>query len=117
MPALKVMEMATLNGAKALGLDKQVGSIETGRRADIILIDLNVPNLRPIHFGEYSNIYQNLVYSSPGNAVDTVLVNGELVVEGRELQTMNLEEIIEEHGRRSADLLERRKKYIKPLPI
>jgi len=117
MPALTVMEMATLNGAKALGLGDQIGSIEPGRKADIILIDLNVPNLRPIHFGEYSNMYQNLVYSSPGNAVDTVLVNGDVVVENGKLKTMNLEEIIEEHGRRSADLLERRKKYIRPLPI
>ncbi len=113
MPALTVMEMATLNGAKALKLGDQVGSIEKGKKADIILIDLNVPNLRPIHFGEYANIYQNLVYSSPGNAVDTVLVDGQVVVEGGELKTLDLGEIIEEHGRRSADLLERRKSYIK----
>jgi len=113
MPALTVMEMATLNGAKAFGMGKEIGSIELGKKADIILIDLNVPNLRPIHFGEYSNIYQNLIYSSPSNAVDTVIVDGQVVVEGRELKTIDLVEIIEEHERRSAELLERRKKYIK----
>lgn len=117
MPALMVMEMATLNGAKALGMEKEIGSIEAGKKADIVLLDLNVPNMRPIHFGEYSNIYQNMVYSSPGNAVHTVIVDGEMVVENRKLKTMDLNQIIEEHGRRSGELLERRKKYIKPLPL
>ncbi|MEM4201633.1 MAG: amidohydrolase [Candidatus Hadarchaeum sp.] len=117
MPAMQVLEMATLNGARALGMEKEIGSIEVGKKADIILIDLNVPNMRPVHFGEYSNICQNLVYSSLGNSVDTVMVDGQVVVEGRRLKTMDLDEIIRKHGELAADLLERRKKYIKPLPF
>jgi len=113
MPALKIMEMATLNGAKALGMGKEIGSIEVGKKADVVLIDLNVPNMRPVHFGEYSNIYQNLVYSSPGNAVDMVMIDGEIVVENKELKNADLREIISEHGRRADDLLERRKSKIK----
>jgi 5-methylthioadenosine/S-adenosylhomocysteine deaminase len=113
MPALKIMEMATLNGAKALGMSKEIGSIEVGKKADMVLIDLNVPNMRPVHFGEYSNIYQNLVYSAPGNAVDTVIIGGEIVVENRQLKNADLREIISEHGRRAEDLLERRKKHLK----
>ncbi|MEM3452802.1 MAG: amidohydrolase, partial [Candidatus Hadarchaeum sp.] len=109
MPAMQVLEMATLNGAKALGMEREIGSIEVGKKADIILIDLNVPNMRPIHFGEYSNICQNLVYSSLGNSVDTVMVDGQVVVEGRRLKTMDLGEIIRRHGELAADLLERRK--------
>ena len=112
MPALKVMEMATLNGAKALGMGKEVGSIEVGKKADIVLIDLDVPNMRPVHFGEYSNIYQNLVYSSPGNAVDTVLVDGKIVVENKKLKNMDLQEIISGHSRMSEGLMEKRKDYL-----
>jgi 5-methylthioadenosine/S-adenosylhomocysteine deaminase len=117
MPAMKVLEMATLNGARALGMEREIGSLEVGKRADIILLDLNVPNMRPIHFGEYSNICQNLVYSSLGNSVDTVLVDGEVVVAGGKLTKVDLGEIIRKHAELAADLLERRKKYIKPLPF
>jgi 5-methylthioadenosine/S-adenosylhomocysteine deaminase len=112
MPAMKVLEMATLNGARALGMEREIGSLEVGKKADIILLDLNVPNMRPIHFGEYSNICQNLVYSSLGNSVDTVLVDGEVVVAGGKLTKVDLGEIIRKHAELAADLLERRKKYI-----
>jgi len=118
MPAETIMEMATVNGAKALGMEDKIGSIEVGKKADIVLLDLKTPNLRPIHpLGEYSNVYQNLVYSSPGNAVNTVIIDGETIVENKEIKTMDLSEVIEEHQHRCEDLLERRKKYIKPLPL
>ncbi|MGC8817759.1 MAG: amidohydrolase family protein, partial [Candidatus Hadarchaeum sp.] len=94
MPAMQVLEMATLNGARALGMEREIGSIEAGKKADIVLLDLNVPNMRPVHFGEYSNICQNLVYSSLGNSVDTVLVDGEVVVRGGKLTKVDLDEII-----------------------
>jgi len=112
MPALKIMEMATLNGARALGMRGELGSLEVGKKADVVLIDLNVPNMRPVHFGDYANIYQNLVYSSPGNAVDTVLVDGKIVVENKRLKTMDLKEIISGHSRMSEILIERRKDYL-----
>ena len=112
MPAKKILEMATINGAKALGMEDEIGSIEPGKKADLVLIDLNMANMRPIHFGERHNIYTNLVYSSPGNAVDTVLVNGKTIVEDKQLATMELNEIIESHSNRTEDIMEKRKQYL-----
>jgi len=112
MPAETIMEMATVNGARALGMENEIGSIEVGKKADIVLLDLNVPNMRPLFMGEYSNIYQHLVYVAPANAVDTVIVDGKIVVESRELKTMNLDEIIHNHQEHAQDLIERRKGYL-----
>ena len=118
MPAQTIMEMATLNGAKALGMESEIGSIEVRKKADIVLLDLRAPNMRPIHLlEEYSNIYQILIYSSPGNAVDGVIIDGKTVVENKEIKTIDLSKVIEEHQYCCEDLLERRKEYIKPLPL
>jgi len=111
MPAETVMEMATVNGARALGMENEIGSIEVGKKADIVLLDLNVPNMRPLFTGEYSNIYQHLVYVAPANAVDMVIVDGKIVVESGELKTMNIGEIIDNHQEHAQDLIERRKEY------
>ena len=112
MPAETVMEMATVNGAKALGMGDKIGSIEVGKKADIVLLDSRAPNMRPLFMGKYSNIYQHLVYVAPANAVDTVIVDGKIVVESRELKTMNLDEIIDDHQEHAQNLIERRKEYL-----
>ena len=112
MPAETVMEMATVNGARALGMENEIGSIEVGKKADIVLLDLRAPNMRPLFTEEYSNIYQHLVYVAPANAVDTVIVDGKIVVESRKLKTMDLDEIIDNHQEHAQDLIERRKEYL-----
>ncbi len=117
MMAEKVFEMATINGAKALGMEGQIGSLEKGKKADIVLLDLETPNLRPIHLSDYSNIYQNLIYSSPTNAVHTVIVDGKTIVENKTLKTINLHNTLEEHQIKSKKILERRKDYIKEIPL
>jgi 5-methylthioadenosine/S-adenosylhomocysteine deaminase len=81
--------MATINGAKALGLDHLTGSLDVGKKADIILIGLDKPHLTPI-YSEYSH----LVYAAGGADVDTVIINGKVVMEDRRLLTLNESDIM-----------------------
>jgi 5-methylthioadenosine/S-adenosylhomocysteine deaminase len=84
--AQTVVKMATINGAKVLGMDARVGSLEVGKKADIIVIDMRKPHLTPMY-----NVYSHLVYAVTGNDVTTVIINGCLVMERRRLKTLDLE--------------------------
>jgi cytosine/adenosine deaminase-related metal-dependent hydrolase len=88
MPAEQVLEMATLNGAKALGLEKEIGSLEVGKKADFVAVDLNKLHTTPSY-----NPVSTLVYAATGGDVDTVVVDGKIVVQAGELLTMNEDEI------------------------
>ncbi|KAI9280264.1 amidohydrolase [Umbelopsis sp. AD052] len=88
MPAEQVLEMATLNGAKALGLEKEIGSLEVGKKADFVAVDLNKLHTTPSY-----NPVSTLVYAATGGDVDTVVVDGKIVVQKGELLTINEEEI------------------------
>src|SRR6266508_2399086 len=85
--AEKVVEMATIDGARAVGLDEQIGSIEVGKKADVILLDLNHPQAVPRF-----SVPSVLVYPAYGNEVDTVVVDGQVLMEGRRLTSMTAEE-------------------------
>jgi 5-methylthioadenosine/S-adenosylhomocysteine deaminase len=84
-----VMEMATRNGAKALGLEKDIGSLEEGKKADIILMDLKKPHLVPL-----VNLFGNIVHTGLASDVDTVIVDGRILMEGRKVTTVNEEEVL-----------------------
>lgn len=88
--AIEAIKMATINGAKALGIDDKVGSIEVGKCADIILLDLNKPHLYPRY-----NLISSLIYSAQASDVDTVIVDGNILMENRKLTTINLKEVLE----------------------
>jgi 5-methylthioadenosine/S-adenosylhomocysteine deaminase len=90
MDAQTVVRMATIEGAKVLGMEKATGSLEVGKKADIIIIGLNKPHLTPL-YSEYSH----LVYAMSGADVDTVLINGKIVMENRQLRTINEEEVMQ----------------------
>ncbi|MGQ9788539.1 MAG: amidohydrolase family protein [Candidatus Hadarchaeaceae archaeon] len=102
VPAIKVLEMATINGAKALGLQKEIGSLETGKKADLIIVDLKKPHLSPIH-----DIVSHLVYSANGSDVDTVIVDGKLLMRGREVLTLDEDKVLELAQRTSDNLVSR----------
>jgi len=87
MPAWEVLRMATIEGATAVGLGEEVGSLETGKQADLILVDLTELNLSPVLNGPVRNIVPNLVYAASGREVDTVMVAGKVLVRGGELLT------------------------------
>lgn len=91
LPAYEVLEMATINGAKALGIDDRVGSIEVGKQADLIMIDLEKPHLVPRH-----NLMSMLVYSASGHDVVTVMVNGRILYEDGRHTTLDLETVLKE---------------------
>ena len=80
--------MATVNGAKAIGREGELGVIREGALADLILVNLDEPQLIP-----QNSILSGLVYSSTGAEVDTVLVNGEILMENRKLCTISEEEV------------------------
>ena len=84
MPAETVLRMATRDGAKALGLDHLTGSLKPGMKADIIMIGLDEPHLTPMY-----NPASHLVYAVGGSDVDTVFINGKLVMENRQLLTID----------------------------
>jgi len=86
MNAETVCKMATIGGAKALGLDKFIGSIETGKKADIILVDMNQPHLTPLY-----NCYSQLVYAARGADIKTSIINGRVVMKDRKLCTIDLQ--------------------------
>ena len=98
----EVINMATYNGANALGID--AGSIEVGKKADLILVDTNAPNMTPMS----NAISSNLVYSANGSNVDTTICNGKILMENRELLTVDEGHILSEAKRAIAEMKELR---------
>jgi 5-methylthioadenosine/S-adenosylhomocysteine deaminase len=88
LPADDAFALATVNGARAFGLADRIGSLEKGKLADITIIDLGAANLTPMY-----NVYSHLVYAVDKNDVQTVFIHGKLVMEDRELITLDEEEI------------------------
>lgn len=78
--------IATINGAKALGLEKEIGSLEEGKKADIAILNLNTPSLTP-----RNNLLAGLSYSANGSEVETVLIDGKVTMENRKILTMDEE--------------------------
>lgn len=98
----QVLEMATINGAKALMIDHMVGSIEPGKRADIIVVDFNKPHLKP-----FNNPLSHLVYSATGYDVKHSIIDGKLVMFNSKVLTLNEEEILKEADKAAYSLYER----------
>ena len=89
LTAQAVVEMATIDGAKALHMEKEIGSLETGKKADIVLISLDKPNAVPMY-----NVYSQLAYSLKGSDVETVIIGGHVIMRDRKLLTVNEEAAI-----------------------
>jgi 5-methylthioadenosine/S-adenosylhomocysteine deaminase len=103
MSAQTVLKMATIGGANVLGLDKLIGSIETGKQADIILVDMNQPHLTPLY-----NCYSQLVYAARGADVKTSIINGKVVMKDRQLRTIDLPKAMESVRSIAADIIARK---------
>ena len=91
MPAATVLEMAALGGARALGRDKEIGSLEVGKQADIIMV-----NLRNLHSTPQADPVSSLVYSARSSDVEACLVDGRILMKDKELLTMDREWILRE---------------------
>ncbi len=88
MNARQVVRMATIGGARVLGIDNMVGSIEAGKKADLITISISGFHMMPIY-----DPYSHLVYAAKGSDVQTVIVDGKILMEKRELKTLDPQEI------------------------
>jgi 5-methylthioadenosine/S-adenosylhomocysteine deaminase len=89
LPARQAVEMATIGGARALHLEEQIGSLEAGKQADVILINTNATHSTPMY-----NVYSQLVYALNAHDVRTVVIAGNIVMENRVMKTMNKPEIL-----------------------
>ena len=100
--AKTIIRMATINGATALGLGKEIGSIEIGKRADLIMLDIH-----KTHFFPRNNLVSAIVYSAQASDVRTVLVNGKILMEDYDVKTINQEETIYKSEQMAFDLIRR----------
>lgn len=100
LPAEEVLKMATIGGARVLGLDQEIGSIEEGKKADLIMIDLHKPHLYP-----QADLIANLVYSAQGSDVKHLMVNGRLLLENYQFLMYDEEEIMLKAEKMKEELL------------
>ena len=91
LPASRVLRMATIDGAKAMGLESEVGSLEVGKRADVAVVRLDRLHATPV-----TDVISALVYSAETDDVDTVIIDGEVVMRDGKLLTVDERELIAE---------------------
>jgi 5-methylthioadenosine/S-adenosylhomocysteine deaminase len=108
VPAQKALDFATIDGAKVLGLENEIGSIEEGKKADIILLDMKKPFFTPI-FSDHS-IVSHLVYS--GKDVETVIVNGRVIMKNKKILSLNEEDIMKKFQKVAEELKEKSTKSL-----
>lgn len=94
------IKMATINGAKLLGLEKKVGSIEEGKQADLIIVNMET-KLDNIMLTPNNDVVSNLVYNTSGRNVDTTIVNGEILMENRKINNIDVEELLKKFSNRT----------------
>ena len=90
--AADAFKFATINGAKGLGLDKEIGSIEVGKKADLAILNMKTASMWPAN-----NALAALSYSANGSEVETVIINGAVTMENRKILTMDEEKIFAEN--------------------
>jgi 5-methylthioadenosine/S-adenosylhomocysteine deaminase len=100
LPARKVLEMATSGGANALGLEDEIGTIEVGKKADLILVNMKAPHLTPNR-----NPASHLVYAADGSDVSTVICNGQILMQEKEVLVLDEVEVLDIAEQAAEDLL------------
>ncbi|MCD6195936.1 MAG: amidohydrolase family protein, partial [Staphylothermus sp.] len=111
--AWDALEMATINGAKALGLENEIGSLEPGKKADITIIKLDAPHTAPVH-----DPLGAIVYCANAQDVDTVIVDGRILMENRVVKIFDEEKVKEEAYKAAERILDRaREKFDTKFPF
>lgn len=103
LPAARALRMATIDGARALGLGKEIGSLETGKRADVIVVDLAQAHASP----QRDDVVSALVYSAGSSDVRVTIIDGRVVMRDRELLTLSEADVIAEANREAGALMKR----------
>ncbi len=110
LSAKEMLRMATINGARSLNMEAEIGSIEAGKSADLILVDCFSPNLQPVYWEENeTNLLWNMVFSARGSNVDTVLVQGEILLQNGRATKVDEAEVMEAAQEQGVDWMRRRK--------
>jgi 5-methylthioadenosine/S-adenosylhomocysteine deaminase len=104
-----VLAMATLDGARALGLADITGSLEVGKRADVVMVDLRRLHFVPVFPADHFNIAAHLVFAAHGTDVDSVWVDGRRLVAGGTVLTVDERDVIAEAQAGAEELFERRR--------
>ena len=112
LDAWQVLRMATIDGAKAIGLGDAIGSLETGKKADFISVRTNTPRMTPLLDGNYFNLHQNLVFAVQGNDVDLTVCDGQELVRNGTLCNGDLSEIMAKVQTCVPDLFARRAAWL-----
>jgi 5-methylthioadenosine/S-adenosylhomocysteine deaminase len=97
------LEMATIEGARALHMEKEIGSLEPGKKADFVILSLDAPNAVPMY-----DVYSQIVYALKGSDVETVVVGGKVLLQDGKLLTVNEQQAIvkaREYGKKVATSL------------
>ncbi|MCY6482902.1 amidohydrolase [Clostridium aestuarii] len=87
-PASEILEMATMGGARALSMDAEIGSIEIGKKADLVIVETKSINMQPVY-----DYYSVLVYSANPSNVDTVMVNGKILVKNKSIKSLDMSDV------------------------
>ncbi|MBA3430507.1 MAG: amidohydrolase family protein, partial [Actinobacteria bacterium] len=103
-----ILTMATLEGARVLGLDDITGSLEPGKRADIVTVDLRALHMTPVMHGGDFNVAAHLVFSATGRDVDHVWVDGRLLVDGGRILPVDAESVRQDAQAAAEELFARR---------
>jgi 5-methylthioadenosine/S-adenosylhomocysteine deaminase len=96
LPAEESLGMVTRSAARALGWEHEIGSIKAGKKADLILLNLASPHLTPLARARWDQLYAHLVYCTTGRDVETVIVDGRLVVQDRRLLTADVDQVMDD---------------------
>lgn len=112
LDAWTVCRMATITGARAIGLDSEIGSIEVGKQADLIAVRTDTPRMTPLLTGSDGNLHHNLVHAVQGGDVDMTMVAGKILVENGKLLTADLQELISDMNKAVPDLFRRRAEWL-----
>jgi len=105
LPAQRALDLATIEGAKVLGMEKKIGSIEAGKQADLILVNTRSPNMMPIHGRD--TVISDLVYSVGTANVDTTIVNGRVLMQRHHFVALDPSAILDNVSKVTEDLLAR----------
>lgn len=112
LDAWSICKMATIGGARALGLERQIGSLEVGKAADLIAVRTDTARMTPLLTGTFLNLHHNLVHAVQGGDVDMTMVNGKICVENGQLRTAGMRELIDRANAVTPGLFARRTQWL-----
>lgn len=113
-PAWQMLRLCTVDAAHVLGMENEIGSLREGKKADVILIDLNQPSLAPVTTYPFRNLVANLVYSARGSEVRTSIIDGNIVMENGVVTTVDEAAIVREANEAARELAQRGAKRVEP---